>query len=95
MVAHRFVVVCTIAIVVDLVESGLSICNDYECSDIFGIMFFIVDELNRLFHVSAVYFTYEFGYDAYLKVYGKLHSCCYEKVVSIHQYHSENYHRLN
>ena len=86
----RFAVVCTIATMVDIIYSCLAVWYFLSLNPVSYLMVYLFDALMRLTKVSAIYFSHEFGYVSYLKVYGKLHQWIYEKFQRAHQHKAHN-----
>ena len=61
----------------------------YRASIASWMSFSALYNISGLVLVSSTFFTFEFGYAAYLKVYGKIHGCCYRRAIS--GYNQVNY----
>ena len=81
----RFCVVCTIAVMIDIVNYCIGIWTDVNWSIELFIPIVIFDGMSNLAHVSAIYFSFEFGHPPYLKCYGKLHEWVYKRSTKAHQ----------
>ena len=81
----KFCVVCTIATIFDVLYLGICTWRKVDKSSGVIITVTIIQELSNITHTSAIYFSYKFGYESYLKVYGTLHRWFYIKCEQSHQ----------
>lgn len=78
----RFTVICSMTALIDIISNLLDQYLYYDVSMMVWILSLIFDQMVNVVLVSSIYFSFEFGYDSYLKVYGKCHTYCYERSAS-------------
>ena len=81
----RFSVVCSMAAFIDITTNAFDTASFYDDSHIIWIIASFIEPMYDLILVSSIYFTFEFGYAPYLKIYGKCHSWCYTKSLSAYK----------
>ena len=90
----RFSVVCTVVVMADVLMMSGNIwfylspkTVSFVAANVVSSFFYA---LSQLAHVSAIYFSYEFGYESYLKVYGKIHEWMYQTLEKAHRRKTHN-----
>ena len=91
----RFTVVSMTAALMDVICIIWSYIWPYDPTTISLMIYFIINPLSNMIHVSSIYFSFEFGHSAYLKVYKKIHSCCYRSATSRYRNVEVGYMELN
>ena len=74
---------CLIAVVLVDISEGIVYCISlFDHTLTLYVITYILYFMGEVVSVSTIYFSFEFGHTAYLKVYGRIHSCCYRKITT-------------
>ena len=87
----RFCVVSLIVTICDVLLSVMETWNALNHTATVFALFYTLGAFQNLSRSSGIYFSFEFGYSIYLKVYGKIHDCVYERSERIHRAKAHNY----